>query len=510
MHLNLDGKDLKLLKKKGIKIEEILRQLSLFRKGIRPIRIREAASVSNGVIKLFTSNEIGHYIQIYNNIRRSKVIYKFTPASGAATRMFRKLFQFLDSEDTEPVDEELRMFFVNIKKLAFFQDLNETCLKLYGEGVESLISKGFYTEILKALLFPQGLNYGNMPKALIKFHKYTDRSRTAMEEHLVEGIRYAVGRDDKFELHFTVSIEHKQLFEEHAKILKEIYNKLYELDLHFSFSIQDPSTDTIAVTTDNQLFRTEDGTLLFRPGGHGTLIYNLNKLEADFIFIKNIDNVAPDRLKPETEEWFQALAGYLYTLKSKIDAYLDLLDIGPTEKDIEDIYNFIFDVLSIRIKKDINTIEEKIEIAKQIFNRPLRVAGMVKNIGQQGGGPFLVEYDDFIMPQIVETAQIDLSNPKFLSIVNQSTHFNPTFMVLAVKNRYGNKFDLLKFVDEEASFITTKTYHGQTIKALERPGLWNGAMAFWNTVFVEVPLTVFNPVKTVFDLLKPNHQCGDF
>ncbi len=505
MQLKFTGKDLELLKSKGIKIEEVLRQLNLFRNGVPPIIIKEPATIANNVVKVLSDNELKHYVQIYNNIRRSKVIYKFTPASGAATRMFKKLYTFINADITEPEDDEVRMLFANIKKLAFYDDLDLSCKRLYNQDIQSLIDQGRYTDILKAMLDPEGLGYGHKPKALIKFHRYSDRARMAMEEHLVEGIRYAVGKDDTLELHFTVSPEHQDMFEQHAAELVKLYRD-YEVDIKFSFSIQDPSTDTIAVTPENEPFRTDEGKLLFRPGGHGTLIYNLNNLDADFIFIKNIDNVAPDRMKPDTEHWFQGLAGYLYTLKSKIDAYMDLLDIGPTERDLEDIYNFIYNVLSIRIKKKLETAEDRIEMARQIFNRPLRVAGVVKNLGQEGGGPFLVEYDDYISPQIVEKAQIDLNNPHNLALIKDSTHFNPTFMVLSVKNHLGKKFNLLDFIDEKASFITTKTYQGRTIKALERPGLWNGAMAFWNTVFVEVPLTVFNPVKTVFDLLKPNHQ----
>ncbi len=505
MLISFNGDDLNLIKKKGINIEEILRQINLFKTGVPPVKIVEPATIANGGIKTLFENELQHYIQIYNNIKRSKVVYKFTPASGAATRMFKKLYAFLSADETEPTDNDVRMLLAEGEKLAFWQDWNEACKRLYNQDIKTLIARGEYTNVIKALLFPEGLNYGHLPKALIKFHKYSDRSRTCMEEHLVEGMRYAVGADDVLELHFTVSPEHKQLFEIHAQELIKLY-KDYELMLHFSFSIQDPATDTIAVTPDNQPFRKEDGSLLFRPGGHGTLIYNLNNLDADFIFVKNIDNVAPDRLKPDTEKYFQALAGYLYTLKSKIDAYMDLLDIGPTEKDLDDIYSFIHNVLNIKVKKQLSSVDEKIEFAKEIFNRPLRVAGMVKNLGQEGGGPFLVEYDDYISPQIVEKAQIDLNNPVNVSLLKKSTHFNPSFMVLSVKDYHGKKFDLLNYIDHNASFITTKTYEGRPIKALERPGLWNGAMAFWNTVFVEVPLTVFNPVKTVFDLLKPNHQ----
>ncbi len=505
MHLSFDGKDLELLKSKGIDLDEVIRQLSLFRKGVRPVKIVEPSTIANGGVKVISSNELQHYIQIFNNIRGSKIIYKFTPASGAATRMFKKLYAFLESGNTEPKDDDTRVLFADILKLAFYDDLDQVCRRLYKQGIQELIAKDMYNEIVKAMLLPEGLGYGHLPKALIKFHRYSDRSRTAMEEHLVEGLKYGVGKDNALELHFTVSPEHKQDIERHAQDLIQVY-KDYEVDLHFSFSIQDPATDTIAVTEENEPFRDENNQLLFRPGGHGTLIYNLNNLDADFIFIKNIDNVAPDRLKPDTETWFQGLAGYLHTLKSKIEAYMDLLDVGPTERDLEDIYNFIHNVLSITVKKKLSTVEERIEMAQRIFNRPLRVAGVVKNLGQEGGGPFLVEYEDFISPQIVEKAQIDLNNPRNMALIKNSSHFNPTFMVLSVKDHRGQKFDLLNYIDPDASFITTKNYKGKTIKALERPGLWNGAMAFWNTVFVEVPLTVFNPVKTVFDLIKPNHQ----
>ncbi len=505
MILNFKGQDFELLKQKGISLEEVLRQISIFKNGIDPIKLVEPATIANGGIKVLKEKEIEYYMQIFEEFRHNRVIYKFTPASGAATRMFKKLYQFLESDDMEPQDEELKDFFANLSKLAFYDDLEKACRSLYGKNIKKLLKNKDYKKIVSAILDEKGLGYGQKPKALIKFHRYKDRSRTAMEEHLVEAFGYAVGRDNSMELHFTVSPEHQKDFEAHAQQLLEHYNE-NDVKIRFSFSVQKPSTDTIAVDMNNLPFRKEDGNLLFRPGGHGALIYNLNEIESDLFFIKNIDNVAPDRLKADTEIYFKALAGYLITLKNKIDAYLEILDTGAQEADLDDIYKFIETVLMIKPKRKLKRIEERVEFAKKILNRPLRVAGMVKNLGQEGGGPFLVDYDEFISPQIVEKSQIDLTNPHYKELVKQSTHFNPTFMVLCVKDYKGNKFNLLDYVDEKASFITIKNYHGHDIKALERPGLWNGAMAFWNTVFVQVPLTVFNPVKTVFDLLKPNHQ----
>ncbi len=505
MVLNFNGKDLELFKQKGIKIEEIIRQISLFKNGIPAVKLADVATVSNGAIKLLKENEVNHYLNIFENIRTQKQLYKFTPSSGAATRMFKKLYQFLASDELEPDDDQLRQFFNRIHDFAFFDDLNTVCQQTYGKTVDQLIGEKQYKDVIRMLLDGEGLGYGHLPKALIKFHKYPDHSRTAMEEHVVEAKLYATGKEGKLNLHFTVSPEHKEKFEDLAAQLKQKH-ETPDHEINFEFSIQDPATDTIAVTPDNEPFRTDEGYLLFRPGGHGALIYNLDKILADFIFIKNIDNVAPDRLKRDTEVYFKVLSGYLYTIKSKIDAYLEMLDIGVEQKDLEDIYKFINEILQIRPKINFNTLDEKKDFARKILNRPLRVVGVVKNLGQPGGGPFLVDYGDFVSPQIVEHSQIDISNPAYKEMLEKSTHFSPTFMVLSIKDYKGQKFNLLDFVDPNASFITNKTYQGREIKALERPGLWNGAMAFWNTVFVEVPLTVFNPVKTVFDLLNPNHQ----
>ncbi len=504
MILNFNGKDLELLKQKGISLEEILRQISIFKNGIEPIKIVAPATVQNGAIKVLSAKEIESYIKLFDSFRQKKVLYKFTPASGAATRMFKKLYAFADSEDLEPVEPEIIKFFNNIDKFAFYDDLQQLCKQKFGKSVEQLLKQSRYKNILSILL-DDGLKYGHKPKALIKFHRYDGESRTAMEEHLVEAFGYSVGKDDSLELHFTVSPEHQSQFEQLAVELREKYAfKNYRIN--FSFSQQKPSTDTIAVDMDNQPFRKEDGSLLFRPGGHGSLIYNLNNIDADIFFIKNIDNVAPDRLKHDTETYFNVLAGMLVALKNRIDAYNEILSIGAEEKDLDDIYKFIENVLNIKPKLELKSLAAKIEFAKKILNRPLRVAGMVKNTGEPGGGPFLVDYGEYVSPQIVESSQVDLSNPQYAQVFKSSTHFNPVFMVLSVRDFKGNKYNLLDYVDDKASFIAVKSYKGKEIKALERPGLWNGAMAFWNTVFVEVPLTVFNPVKTVCDLLKPNHQ----
>ncbi len=504
MVLNFNGNDFELLKQKGISLEEILRQISVFKNGIEPIKIVEPATIQNGAIKVLSQKDIESYIKLFDTFRSKRVLYKFTPASGAATRMFKKLYAFAQSDNLAPIDTEIKKFFDNIEKFAFYEDLQQACEQKFGKSIEQLIKKSRYKDILSVLL-DDGLKYGHKPKALIKFHKYQDGARTAMEEHLVEAFGYSVGKDGNLELHFTVSPEHQEQFESLAQQLKNKYS-FKNYGINFTFSVQKPSTDTIAVDKNNQPFRKEDGNLLFRPGGHGSLIYNLNNIDADIFFVKNIDNVAPDRLKQDTETYFNALAGMLIALKNKIDAYNEILAVGAEEKDLNDIFRFIEEVLNIKPKLELKTVASKIDFAKKILNRPLRIAGMVKNTGEPGGGPFLVDYGDYISPQIVESSQVDLSNPQYAGIFKASTHFNPVFMVLSVRDFKGNKYNLLDFVDEKASFIAVKSYKGKEIKALERPGLWNGAMAFWNTVFVEVPLTVFNPVKTVCDLLKPNHQ----
>ncbi|MDE6355044.1 MAG: DUF4301 family protein, partial [Prevotella sp.] len=351
-------------------------------------------------------------------------------------------------------------------------------------------------------------NYGQLPKGLLLFHKYENGSRTPMEEHLVEGALYAASNGESH-VHFTVSHEHMPLFRQMVETKAESYAKTYGIAYDITFSEQKPSTDTIAANTDNTPFRTEEGHLLFRPGGHGALIENLNEIDADVIFIKNIDNVVPDRLKADTVEYKQVIAGVLVTLQQKAFNYLRLLDTGAyTHEQLEEIIRFVQQDLCCR-KHDIKNLEdaELVIYLRNKLNRPMRVCGVVKNVGEPGGGPFLTyNQDGTVSLQILESSQIDKSNKEYMEMFTNGTHFNPVDLVCAVKDYQGQPFCLPEFVDKTTGFISSKSKGGKELKALELPGLWNGAMSNWNTVFVEVPLSTFNPVKTVNDLLREQHQ----
>ena len=358
------------------------------------------------------------------------------------------------------------------------------------------------------LLESKGQNYGQLPKGLLLFHKYDDGVRTPMEEHLVEGALYASSKG-KSRIHFTVSHEHLHLFKSMVEAKLGYYSEKFNVDYDISFSEQKPSTDTIAANPDNTPFRTEDGKLLFRPGGHGALIENLNEIEADIVFIKNIDNVVPDRLKGDTVLYKQVIAGVLVTIQEKVFEYLNLLETGNySHEQLESIIRFVQNDLCCR-KQDIKHLEdaELVIYLKNKLNRPIRVCGVVKNVGEPGGGPFLTyNHDGTVSLQILESSQIDKSNKEYVEMFTKGTHFNPVDLVCAVKDYKGNAFDLPKYVDKTTGFISSKSKNGKELKALELPGLWNGAMSDWNTVFVEVPLTTFNPVKTVNDLLREQHQ----
>ena len=372
---------------------------------------------------------------------------------------------------------------------------------------KDIFSKDF-EKILNYLLTENGLNYGNLPKGLLKFHKYKTGERTPSEEHLAEGAMYAKTGNNVF-IHFTVSPEHQALFEKHIEEIKVDYENRFEIKIHIKFSIQKPSTDTIAVDLHNQPFRNEDGTILFRPGGHGALIENLNDIDADIIFVKNIDNVVPDRLKAETVKYKKALGGLLKEKQTQIFNFTEKLQNDTSEETINIVKTFAENELYITLD---NTFETKTNSEKARYlisklNRPLRVCGMVKNEGEPGGGPFFVKKESgSVSLQIVESAQIDTENTEKAKIVKEATHFNPVDLVLAVKDFKGNKFDLKKYIDPKTGFISQKSKNGKELKALELPGLWNGAMANWNTLFVEVPISTFNPVKVINDLLRDTHQ----
>ena len=449
------------------------------------------------------------YLAAWDAYKESdKKIVKFVPASGAASRMFKNMFEFLGADYDVPTTDFEKKFFNNIKNFAFYADLDTACVKNNSKGIDALISEGNYKAVVANLLESAGLNYGALPKGLLKFHKYEDGVRTPLEEHLVEGALYAAGKSGEVNVHFTVSTEHRELF---AKLVDEKvaqYAAKYGIKYNISFSEQKPSTDTVAADMENKPFR-DNGKLLFRPGGHGALIENLNDLDADIVFIKNIDNVVPDRLKGDTVTYKKLLAGVLVTLQKQAFEYLHLLDSGHYRHDeLENIIRFVQQQLHCR-KDDIKDMEDAdlVIYLRKKLNRPMRVCGMVKNVGEPGGGPFLAyNPDGTISLQILESSQIDMNDPEKKAMFEKGTHFNPVDLVCAVRDYKGNKFNLVNYVDKATGFISYKSKGGKELKALELPGLWNGSMSDWSTIFVEVPLSTFNPVKTVNDLLREQHQ----
>ena len=383
------------------------------------------------------------------------------------------------------------------------------CIKNEGQTIDELILNKQYKDIVENLLLEKGLNYGSLPKGLLKFHTYPDEIRTPMQEHLVEGALYATSASGNVNIHFTVSAEHRSLFEKHFGESVRGFSQKFHVDYNVSFSEQKPSTDTLAADENNEPFRDNDGVLVFRPGGHGALIENLNDLDGDIIFIKNIDNVVPDSLKESTTRYKKIIAGILVNLQKQCFGYLNELENESISKAKLAVISKFCEVRLTNRHPDLQAMSEK-ELRKYLYtklNRPIRVCGMVKNVGEPGGGPFLtVNQDGTVSPQILESSQIDMTNPVDKTIMLNSTHFNPVDLVCGVKNYLGRKFDLLEHVDKNTGFISLKSKNGKELKALELPGLWNGAMSDWNTIFVEIPIETFNPVKTVNDLLRPEHQ----
>ena len=500
--------DLKQIASKGITEEQVKHQLQQFESGFPFLKLEAAAAIGKG-IEAPTEQERNEYIDKWNRYKaEGKKIVKFVPASGAASRMFKDMFAFVDAAYDVPTTDFEKKFFNNIKDFAFYEELDQTCKTNEGKGIESLISEGNYKAVAANMLQSKGLNYGQLPKGMLLFHKYSEGPRTPMEEHLVEGALYASSNGEA-NVHFTVSHEHMPLFEKKVAEKKDSYAKTYGINYNISFSEQKPSTDTIAANPDNTPFRNSDGSLLFRPGGHGALIQNLNDIDADVIFVKNIDNVVPDRLKEDTVTYKQLIAGILVSLQEKIFEYLRLLDTGNyTHEQLEEIIRFVQRDLCCR-KNDIKELEDAdlVIYLRNKLNRPTRVCGVVKNVGEPGGGPFLTyNQDGTVSLQILESSQIDKSNTEYMKMFTEGTHFNPVDLVCAVRDYKGNAFNLPDFVDHTTGFISSKSKNGKELKALELPGLWNGAMSDWNTVFVEVPLSTFNPVKTVNDLLREQHQ----
>ena len=504
----LSEKDLQQLAAKGISPEKLEHQLEEFKTGFPFLKLEGPAAIGKGIIAP-SAEEVKKYVNIWNEYKgERRRIVKFVPASGAASRMFKDMFAFASADYDVPTTDFEKTYFDNIEKFAFFDALDAVLKQKKGKGVKELMAEGDYKAVAKGMLDSDGLNYGQLPKGLLLFHKYEDGSRTPMEEHLVEAALYAASNGEA-NVHFTVSHEHLDLFKQMVSQKADGYEKKFGVKYDISFSEQKPSTDTVAANPDGTPFRNEDGSLLFRPGGHGALIENLNEIDADVIFVKNIDNVVPDRLKPETTEWKQVIAGILVSLQKKAFGYLELLDSGRyTHEQLVEIARFVKNDLCC-VKSDLKDLEdaELVIYLKKKLNRPMRVAGVVKNVGEPGGGPFLAyNQDGTFSLQILESSQIDKKNETYMKYFTEGTHFNPVDLVCATKDYKGNAFNLPDYVDRTTGFISQKSKNGKELQALELPGLWNGAMSDWNTIFVEVPLGTFNPVKTVNDLLREQHQ----
>ncbi len=497
--------------------EEIQRQINLILKGNLPTQVLRPASIGDGIIKL-TDVDIKKYLSVFNQEKEKYSIIKFVPASGAATRMFKEWTffhqdfvpgkdfykRFIKKHQLNTFEEEAEDFLDNLAAYAFYEDLMEILLQ-NNSGFHQLDENEQVWQAIHYTLSDEGLGYQNNPKALILFHRYNKNyKKTAMEEHYVEALNYTKGKNDVPELHFTISPQHLNKFDN----LKEKLSQNYEVNTGFSF--QKPSTDTIMLNINFNPVKDEKGNFIFRPGGHGALIENIQDLDADIIFIKNIDNVQKGEKKSDTLLFKKVLGGILIEKLKKIHQYLRQLNLEkPAGEALKTIENFARNEMNIRMIEGFDQLDNsgKRRYLFYKLNRPVRIAGVVKNTGEPGGGPFWAYDKNGIESlQIVEKAQIDFSDTKQKEAFEQSTHFNPVDLVISIKDFEGKKFDLQEFINKKAGFITEKSFQGQPVKVYERPGLWNGAMDAWNTIFVEVPLTTFSPVKIVNDLLKPPHQ----
>lgn len=519
--------DLRQMSDHGITRAEVEHQLELFEEGFPFPDIVRSADEEHG-IRVLTEEQKREALETWGSaLKDPKLrVMKFVPASGAASRMFRDLFAYMEGgEATESVTEVLD----RLEDFAFYDNLNKACmLRERGKSARRLIDAGEGRTVIRYLLTEEGLNYGSLPKALLLFHKYRDRPRTALEEHLAEGAKYARTSSGIVQLHFTLSPEHihpfKTLLSRRQGDLEDAFSAGYDI----TTSTQKPSTDTIAVGPDNRPIRDEEGHLIFRPGGHGSLIENLSEIDADVIFIKNIDNVVPDSEKSDTVIYKQILGGVLLHLRDKAYRLMEQLsDEGRvSEAVLEEAETFLREAFCVEMESRTTQVEEGDVVAeleqkqqkdsvilslRRLLNRPIRVCGMVRNEGEPGGGPYIIrDQTGTTSLQILESTQVDHSDPEAERHFRESRFFNPVDLVCCTKDFRGNTFDLTRFVDKSTGFISHKSRNGQPLKALERPGLWNGAMAYWNTCFVEVPATTFNPVKTVNDLLRPVHQAmGD-
>ncbi len=510
--------DLKQLQSRGSDIKVVEAQIENFKRGFPYINLDRPAIVGDG-IKAFNQRDAKKLSYYYDSNSKRYELLKFVPASGAASRMFKDLFEFADAAKDKTADElksllnekkwnQSKYFFEGLKDFAFYADLQKAMRK-DGIEIDESLSRFDFLAIIDYLLSPKGLNYANLPKGLLKFHSYDDEPRMSIEEHMVEASNYCKDKEKRSAIHFTVSPEHADMFLDEINRVKDKYEEMYSVRYELTFTLQKSSTDTIAVDMNNKPIRETDGKLMFRPGGHGALIENLNDRESEIIFIKNIDNVVPDNMKADTFLYKKVLGGYLFELQDTIFEHIETLEEKPDDEDFRTILRFIKSKLGFVVDSDFGNMarEDKIEYLHSKLNRPIRVCGMVKNVGEPGGGPFWVrESNGELSLQIVESSQINMDDAAQMTVFNASTHFNPVDLVCGVRDYKGKVFDLRKYVDAQTGFISIKSKDGKQLKAQELPGLWNGAMANWITVFVEVPISTFNPVKTVNDLLRKEHR----
>ena len=503
--------DLDDIRSRGMTPEKVLMQIGAFKRAFPFSRLLRPCTVGDGII-LLEFKDIERLCRVYEKAALSGRAMKFVPASGAASRMFKLLLSYNGrlENNLKPSDvhKSFLRFFEEIERFPFYEQL-KSAMSGNGMDIKKAIAEGDYQAILNHTLGPQGLDLADLPKGLIPFHRYPGSSRTPIEEHMVEAAAYVTNGEGIATIHFTVSSEHEDIVKKHVKDVRKRYERS-GLKFEFGFSNQKNSTDTIAVDADNNPFRDREGRLLFRPGGHGALLQNLVDLKGDIVFIKNIDNIAPDRLKQTTYIYKKALGGLIIELQERIFEYLKRLSKGDGDTaNISEIFEFIKLKFSVTPPAGIEEASrrKKMDYLVSRLNRPIRVCGMVRHVAEPGGGPFWVRHGDGTASiQIIETSQVDIGSEEQKRIFESSTHFNPVDLVCGMKDHSGRPFNLNDYVDHDTGQITIKSKDGKELKALELPGLWNGSMAYWNSVFVEVPLITFNPVKTVFDLLRKEHQ----